>query len=369
MSQRYVIRPTVPEDSQALLDLLSDTPQEGSIQLNFERQPNYFYATYIGTSDPDLWVMEDTQEKIIVGAFSIGKRNVFINGVPQAVRYASDLRIHRSQQGGRALYRMFKHYKEQTKDEWMQTVILEENKASMDTVSSGRTVLPTYYPAGRYRTNMIDLRRTEKRKIKHYVRRATADDVVIMQAFFDKEARKKQFYPCYDFSLIGTDNDYYRDIRLSDFFLAFESNGDRQNLIGMTGLWDQKNFKQTRIAGYANGMQYIRPFYNFYTKIFGGLSLPPAGALTSYLYLHSTVIANNETETFADLVAFARRELKNTRYDALVFGFDVNDPLHAVADKYKKVELFSRHFLTSYGEDPASELDSDRIMYLETSRL
>ena len=369
MSQRYVIRPTVPEDSQALLDLLSDTPQEGSVQLNFERQPNYFYGTYISTSEPDLWVMEDTQEKMIAGAFSIGKRDVFINGIPQAVRYASDLRIHRSQQGGRALYRMFKHYKEQTQNEWMQTVILEENKASMDTVSSGRTVLPTYYPAGRYRTNMIDLRRTEKRKIKLHIRRASADDIAIMQKFFNEEACKKQFYPCYDFSLIGTNDDYYRDIRLDDFFLAFDSNGDTRKLIGMTGLWNLKNFKQTRIAGYANGMQYIRPFYNLYTKIFGGLSLPPAGALTSYVYLHSTVVANNDPNIFADLVAYIRRELKTTRYDALVFGFDVNDPLQTVANNYKKVELFSRHFLTSYAEDPASELDSDRIMYLETSRL
>ena len=79
MSQRFIIRPTIEEDAPGLSELLSDTPQEGSIQLNFEREPNYFHATDVGTTTRDLWVMEDTEQHRVAGAFSMGFRDVFEN--------------------------------------------------------------------------------------------------------------------------------------------------------------------------------------------------------------------------------------------------------------------------------------------------
>lgn len=366
MSQRFVIRPTEESDAVGLQELLADTPQEGSILLNFERQPNYFWATDIGTSEPDLWVMEDTEDNRIAGAFSMGKRDVFINGVKTSMRFGSDLRIHRDYQGGRALLRLFKALTNILGDDIYQTVILEENQASLGTVGSGRLkTQPKYFPAGRHRTNMIDLRCREKHSLNYQVRRANSADIAIMQQFFDANAINKQFYPSYNFSKIGTNDAYYRNIKLEDFFLAFS--GDE--LIGMTGLWDQKDFKQTRITGYSKGIQYARPFYNFYTKIFGGLSLPPAGSLTSYVYLHATVVKNNDKDIFADLLASVRRDLKDSKYDALVVGFDEIDPLHDVTEKYKTVELFSLHFICGYGDDPMVEIGRNKLMYLETARL
>lgn len=366
MSQRFLVRPTQESDADGLQELLADTPQEGSIMLNFERQPNYFWATDIGTSEPDLWVMEDTQDNRVAGAFSMGKRDVFVNGIKTPMRYGSDLRIHRDYQGGRALLRLFKSLTTALGDDIYQTVILEENQASLATVGSGRLkIQPKYYPAGRHRTNMIELRRKEKHTVNSSVRRATIDDIAAMQDFFNTNAAEKQFYPSYDFSLIGSDDSYYRNIKLEDFFLAFLDD----ELVGITGLWDQKGFKQTRITGYSKGIQYARPFYNLYTKIFGGLSLPPAGSLTSYVYLHSTVIKNNDKQIFADLLATARDELANSPYDALVVGFDENDPLHEVTDKYKKIELFSLHFMCGFGDDPMDDIGRDKLMYLETARL
>jgi len=366
MSQRFVIRPTQESDAPGLSELLSDTPQEGSILLNFEREPNYFYATDVGTTTRDLWVMEDTENNRVMGAFSVGSRDVFVNGERKAIRYGSDLRIHRDYQGGRTLLRFLKAVPGIINDEYYQTVILEENQASLKTVGGNRLkVQPTYHPFRRHRTNMIELNRRDKHKVSLNVRRATQNDIAQMQAFFDANAGTKQFYPCYDFSKVGSADTYYRDIKLEDFFLAF----DGDELVGMTGLWDQKKFKQTRIAGYAPAIGYVRPLYNLYTKIFGGLSLPPAGSLTSYIYLHCNVFKDNRSDIFADLLTTVRAELRNSQYDALVVGFDTEDPLQKVTDKYKKVELFSLHFLSGYCEDPGPSLNKDGLMYLETARL
>ncbi|MDF1761983.1 MAG: hypothetical protein P1U57_01115 [Oleibacter sp.] len=366
MSQRFVTRLAKPEDAPGLMELLADTPQQGSIQLNFERQPNYFIAAAIGTQVPELFIYEDQEQHRVAGAGSIGRREVYINGELKSIRYSSDLRIHRDYQGGRALLRMFKSLREELGDDWYQTVILEENEASLATVGSGRLkVQPTYYPAGQFRTNMIDLKRKEKHTIKHHIRRATHADVQAMQGFFNAEAKEKQFYPHYEFDQIGSENPYYKDIKLEDMFLAFKND----TLVGMTGLWDQKQFKQTRVTGYSRSMEMARPLYNIYTRIMGGLALPPAGSLLSYISLHTTVVKNNDSDIFADLLAQVRRELYGSSYQALVVGFDLKDPLQKITDQYKKVELFSRHFLGSYGDDPMNELDRDRIMYLETARL
>jgi len=42
MTKRYHIRRAESEDSEALITLINDTPQEGGISLNFERSPNFF---------------------------------------------------------------------------------------------------------------------------------------------------------------------------------------------------------------------------------------------------------------------------------------------------------------------------------------
>ena len=51
---------------------------------------------------------------------------------------------------------------------------------------------------------MIELHRREKHVINLNNRRATSADIPTMQAFFDANALKKQFYPCYDFSRVET---------------------------------------------------------------------------------------------------------------------------------------------------------------------
>ena len=96
MSLRYNIRRAQLEDSPALLDLINETPQQGNISLNFERMPNFFHATHTTTSDPEVWLMEDTQEKKLAASFSIGKRLVYVNGEKRWTRYGLSL-IHISE--------------------------------------------------------------------------------------------------------------------------------------------------------------------------------------------------------------------------------------------------------------------------------
>ena len=366
MTQRFHIRRAEKEDSEALITLINDTPQQGNITLNFERSPNFFHATETTTSEPEVWLMEDRSEQRLAASFSIGKRHVYINGEKVLTRYGNDLRIHQDYKGGRTLFRLFKKYRELMKDEWMQTVILEENKTSIDTVGSGRLSLPNYHEAGKLVTHMISLNQKVE-KSKHTIRRAGSGDVNLIQDFFDKNAKKKQFYPYYNFSEIDNNNPYYRDLNLNSYFLCFNN----KELVGVAGVWDQKAFKQTRFLSYHGNMKILRHMNNFNSKFFGGLNLPAPGSLGNYISMHSILCKDNNPALLRSLVSQIMSDYRSSSYDALILGFDQQDALHQGIDKLKRHSLVSNHYLASYGESPnvLKHPLAPSLIYLEPCRL
>ncbi|WP_430460929.1 hypothetical protein ACQUQU_17145 [Thalassolituus sp. LLYu03] len=359
----YAIREARPEDSPALLKLLAATAQQGSIRLTFERAPDYFHAAAISTEEPEIWVMDKAGDGII-GTFSIGKRRVFINGQPEQVRYGSDLRIHPDHQGGRTLFRLFGRYRERMHNDWMQTVILDENEASLATVGSGRSILPQYIPAGHFTTWLISLRRRERHPCSA-VRRATAADVADMQAFFIQQAGQKQFFPYYDFSRIGTEDPYYRHLALRDFFILREHGV----ITGIAALWDQKGFKQTRVTGYSRSLRLLRPLVNGITRLTGHLPLPAVNSVSSYLALHCVLVKDNQPRRFARLLRTIRHALNDSGVQAIACGFDRRDPLLNVARQYPGHALHSRHFIATYHPENTASLDLARLQYPEICRL
>jgi len=365
MNQRFEIRPAEPSDSAALLSLIDQTPQEGQVHLNFERNPDFFYATQVATTAPEVWAMIDHENNTLLASFSIGKREVYVNGEKRFTRYGNDLRIHQDYRGGRTLIDLFKKIRELLQDEWMQGVILDDNKTSINSVSSGHSSLPTFYSAGQFRTHMVDLKKKQYKKTCASVRRACDDDKAVMQEFFDLNAPLKEFYPCYDFSKIGTNSTYYRGIKIEDFFLVFQGG----ELIGMCGVWDQKTFKQTRFVSYKGKMKALRHINNLKSSLFGGLQLPKPGCLATYLSLHSILCEGNNVSIFKDLLNTILKTYHGSKYEALIFGFDTRDPLHQASKGLKAYQLLSNHYLASYHSDPGKKLDKQRLFYLEPTRL
>jgi hypothetical protein len=343
MSQRFNIRPATHNDSEALITLINSTPQPGSIRLNFERTPDFFHATETTTSEPDVWLMEDTQEQRLVASFSIGKRFVYINGKKQLTRYGNDLRIHEDYKGGRTLFRLFKKYRELMQD----------------------------HPAGKLLTHMIALNQNIRRitcvQSEHRIRRASENDIDILQTFFDKYSSEKQFYPCYDFSKIDSNDQYYRNLNLSNYYLCF----NKQELVAVTGVWDQKSFKQTRFLSYHGNMKVLRHINNISSKILGGLNLPSPGSLGNYISLHSILCKDNEPAFLKSLITEIMTEHKKTQYDALILGLDEQDQLHDAVKNLKRHSLVSNHYLASYGDQPdvLNHPSAPPLIYLEPSRL
>lgn len=368
MEKGWTVRLAQDSDDLAIRNLLKSAPQQGLVNLCFEREPSYFEAIATTSNEPVIYVYEDRKKQKIGGMFSAGFREVYINGEITRIRYTGDLRIHPDYQGSRAMFRMVGQLKKlMGDDEWAHTVILSDNKKSMETVSKSRGGMPAYFPHTEFVTHTI----FPQRKLKTSsapglkIRAATAHDIHSLQQFFNDNAPAKQFYPHYDFDQIDQCSGFYRNLKISDFYLAFE----QSRIVGVLGIWDQKPFKQTRVTGYQKKFLLIRHLYNFYCYLFGGFIIPKTGSSLSYHYAHCALVKNNNANILRALIQhiFGQDEYNST---PLVIGFDHNDPLNNAVTDLRKHSLRSQHFLTGYGEDPRLQLsDEFPLSYPEVARL
>lgn len=367
----FFVRPATSEDNDSILELLNRNYQPGRVQLAFERQPDYFHSASVTCEVPDVYVLESPKQRAdgaatVAGVFNLGHRQVFVNGEPRNVRYAHDLRLDNNVRGGSALAACYRHGKEMMADgEWMQAVILAENASFLSSVSRSREGMPDLYSTGDIETYLLTGIRSPARDDSALtIRAATRADASVMQAFIDKEGRKRQFFPHYQIGALLDGAPYYRDLKINQFWLLFRG----EELVAMAGIWDQKEFKQSRVVGYSSGLSLARPVYNAWRLIGNGLRLPSVGSCFEYLMVHSILVKGNEPAFLESLLHRLQRSY-GPYYDALVCGFFTSDPLRKSVDRFQRRVLGSRHFLLSWDGDPRPELDDSLLPYVDVARL
>ena len=362
------IRRATAADGDAILGLIEGTPQPGAVTLNFERRPDFFAGAGVSCETPDVWVAESEESgrSSLDAVVNIGWRRVFVDGEVRPVRYAHDMRIAPHARGGLLLYKLFRTLRSiLDQGEWMQTVILDDNEESVNTIGSGRAGLPTYHPFGRIETSLLYTRAGRYRPSAHVrIRFAQPEDLPALRAFWQREGGAKQFFPWYDLEGLNDDEGYYRGLSTDNFILA----EDREGIAGVVGFWDQKGFKQTRVVRYAPGLALLRHLYNGMSRLRGGMQLPPAGGLLSYIALHGVAVRDNDPDILRLLLDFCVHEFSD-RCDALVCGFFVSDPLSRVPARYRRRVLHSSHFLVCCDRDPRAVIETNRTPYVDVARL
>ena len=354
-----------PADNPDLCEVFADTPMEGAIWINQDRRPDFFHGTAVQSERPEVFVLRKEEEPGLDAVFAVGRRRVFVNGQPQAIRYLSDLRIVSGHRGGSKLARGFQFLRNEVlkNGEFAQTLVLSENEKALDLLTSRRCGLPGYFPCGEYDYFLIGLRHSPSPSPRLQVRRATPRDVPLMQEFFDREAPRKQFSPVYRFDELGR-SAYYRDAKLENFFLAWA--GDE--LVGLLGAWDQGDYKKILVRGYRGGLRRLRPWLNAFNRLRGGIELPAPGALQRTLYLHCAVCRENDPDILASLIRDAQSRFAGQGYHHAALGLDRRDPLREALAGCRTMNFAGRHFLVSFGDDPRSNLD-DKVFYFEAARI
>lgn len=357
-----------PDDNADILSLLSSNPQPGAISLSFERSPDYFHGAAISAEDPDVFLLRTPAAKkgATLGIFNIGTRRLFINGELKPVRYLHDLRLDPQVRGTRALGMAFQTTRElMEEDELFQAVVLEDNHSFLATMMRPRRMMPDLTARGSIETSLIYGRASRKFQAASVeVRPATPEDIPAMQALLDREGPRRQFFHYHDLNELTSPSPWYRALSVSDYYLIFEEG----ELAGLAGTWDQKPFKQTRVAGYSRPVQLGRPLYNVWAKVTRGMPLPRVGGCLSYLTLHTVVIRDHDTALLRMLIN-ALLQGPARRYDALACGFFTADPLSHGPRAFPRRTLLSHHFIGTWSRDHRPWIDPRRVPHADIARL
>ena len=370
---RFFVRPADLTDNESLCRL-SQVPMDGQISLALERLPDFFAGAKVQNESVEVNLCCDRHKgEQIVAVFSIGRRQVFLGGQVRWVRYLSDVRILPAYRGYAPLAMINHHIRskeDRQSSETVQSVIFSDNIAMREMIrrrspkSLRRMQRLWFYDLGGYRTSAISLAaKARSHRYRYDIRRATAGDSSSMQAFFDEEARNKEFYPAYDFSRLA--DPYYTALEIGDFYLAF----DKGTLVGITGIWDQQSFKQIRIAAYNGALRWFRPILNVASQHLTGFSLPPPGTTLSCFYLHTIVTQGNSPVIFRDLVERIYAEYRGGSYAYFVCGLFEHDPLSQVIDSLdSRRDIRGRHYQVA-AREIGDVLRPDQPMYLEAARI
>lgn len=361
------VRLGTPADNAKMQDLIAKITMPGLAQMCFQRAPDFFTGARVIGDEFILTVADDSERPdVLAGLTVISGRDLFISGQPRRVYYSGDTRVDPSyRRRGIASNLFIEQKKFRRNDELLQGIVLKENTAPLDAAAKTEDgVLFKYWISHTIETSFIFVRKqTPRIPAGVSIRAATAADVPAMQAFFNREAPRRNGYPVYDFAKLLAGDAYYTGLSIGDFALALRDG----QLIGMLGGWNQKAYKQTRIVGFKPIVKVIRPLYNLYVGLTGGFKLPAIGGALNYLTLCNTLIAQDDVAVHQALIDWIMAH-QGQKYDALATAITHGDPLENVPRGYKRQKLFSSNFWLSYGDDPRPGIDQ-RPLYVELGRL
>lgn len=351
-----IFREALPEDHAALERLFRETSMAGAIRVGSDRSPDFFAGSRVQAEEICVWGVF-TGDGRAVGAFSMGKRRVWLNHEKMPMRYLSDLRIHPDWRNGTMLAKGFRTMREHVfeKGEWAQTLVLEENLPALEFLRSRRAGLPEYREAGRYRSWLLPAQKMPTPL--HRVRFARVEDLPAMQLLLDEFSRRRSFSPVIGLQNLG---DAYLDGLVVEDFLVAEDAGE---IIGMMALWDQNPFQRLRVDSYSPVMTAARPLWNLGARLLGRIPLPAPGKPLPIIKASMIACSGDDPSIFRSLLASAFPQLMGKM---LLIGLSEKDPLAAALDGLKGRKFGGLHFLVGWeGEPPEWEesfvFDAGRI--------
>jgi hypothetical protein len=356
-------------DDGDLRRVLSSTPMAGRIRVAFAREPSYFDATAVNGKNVQVGVCRDITTGRVVGMGSRAVSPRYVNGQPQPVGYLSGLRLLPQYRGqGRLLARGYQFLRQLHSDNstrFYLTTIADDNDAAIRLLTSGRAGLPTYQPWGRYVTMVVNTKRTRGDRSSNgdlHCRAATTADCSIILEFLHAHGPARQFFPAYNNGDLFTGAGLLKGLRPDDILLAFRND----ELTGTLAAWDQREFKQTFVCGYAGWLRFARPLYNACAWLARRPLLPQCGAMIDADVGAIPVVRGDDFGVFTMLLERQLDRLASRGTCRLLFGLHENDPLLSVARRYTSREYVTRLYIVTWpdGCEAIRELKG-RVPYLE----
>jgi hypothetical protein len=340
-----------PDDNEALIALNRACPMHGSIDMYFDRAPDFFALSRLQGDGARVCVVDGTEPGTLDASAAIAHfPRTFLDGEHLPLFYACDLRVHPDRRGGRTVKRIYDFMTEYGKGEGWDlgiTTVMKDN-AAMAGVLQGKAGIVAYRHVTSLRNFAIQFFLPKARVRGIEVRAATEADLGDMVALWNRVNGQKQFAPIWDVDSLRARLGNVPGYAIGNYRLAFR--GDR--LVGLIVLWDQEAFKRMMILGYAAQMLRMKRWYNPLSRVLGLAPIPEAGHRMPYLYV--THACAEDPEVLRALLVHAYNEVRGNRYLFISAMVDTRDPLMAAFEGFitnqVDIELFVMDEYRRWGE-------------------
>lgn len=366
---RFAITLAARGDDAELRALLRENPMNGSMQVTFEREPDFFAACAIRGGFCQVGVGRDLESGRIVGLGTRSIAHAFVNGRPLPFGWLSDLRLQPAYRGGTLVargYRFLRGLHADRRVELYGTVIFHDNQTALGTIAATRAGLPAYHDLGVIHCPGINVRRRKP---------AVAADCDIIRGLrellpeivdcLNRNNARKQFAPVHDVESF-IHGKRWKDFQPSDFYVACRNS----KVIGVLGRWDQSAFKQTRVLSYGRRLRWLVPAANAVQSLLGAPSFPESGQYVPFFYVSFIAVDQDDAGVFRALLRQVYNDSVGSSFRYAMVGLHERDPLLAALDGYSLTRFAGRLFCVCYADgEPAFRSLDGRVPYVEAATL
>jgi len=361
-----------PEDNAELQQFCSNAEMPGPIRFLFHRSPDYLRALCVEGRHAEVLVCRESKSGHLVATGHRAIKPAFVNGEVSPIGYLGGLRVEEAARSAQLLargYRCLRTLHHNRPVQLYLTTIMEDNSRANEVLLSGRLGLPVYHDFGRYCCMALGLEagsRHQDAVSGLVVRPATAGDAPAIVDFLAAQGRSRQFFPQYRAQDFGPSGGLLSGLDWSDIFLGFRGH----ELAGVVAAWDQRAFRQWRVAGYAPWLNWLRKPVNLVAKFRRMPLLPCPRMPLEYFILSLVCIRDNDRAVFKTLLQ-AVVGARQGRYAFFLAGLHERDPLLPELLARPHVPFFSRLFVVAWDDSrqAVEALDPGRIPYLELGAL
>ncbi|MGE8561160.1 MAG: N-acetyltransferase family protein [Acinetobacter sp.] len=365
----FLVRSATEADDEQLVQLIAETMPSNGMILAFERYPSYLAASHAQYNRPDIkLVVPEENPAQVVGMMNLGRRDCFINGQAEGLRYVADLRLHPMHRGNKVLRLLMDYvYDSIPLDTIFESVVLEDNTVACNILHHQRKGFPLPFHYDDIRTFTVSQAEQPKQFAHYRFQQMNSGHVGEANTFIRTMKQHYNFLPNYDFSgLAESNHPFWLGMNIQDFYIMYDQHNQ---VIGLYGLWNQKPFKQTRVVDYSRPLKLIKPFYNLYAGMRGVLSLPKKNDAFEYLMIHSALCHPEKQGVFASLIFHAKQQTKLRRKQAFCITLANKDPrIHWMRNTTSHV-IQAKHYFHSFKANPYDVFDHNKISYFEVGRI
>lgn len=318
------VREATGSDGAGLIELAGLCSMAGDLSLCVERRPDFFALNRLAGDPFRVGVVDGPSGPI--GCIGVAGRVVYADGRPVPAAYVGDLKVHpdhRRRGVGQALARWADRAATDLAGGLAFGTVLAGNVATERLLATPAAGGPAMWTTVRtFSIPLLVRRRLPRTRLT--VRTAEAGDLPAMAELWSRQAVRRQLAPVHDAESLRRSIESAPGLDLSEYLIALEPGG---RPAGFLGLWDQHEFKQTRIDGYSRRLAAVRRVVNATAPLVGAASLPATGERLRY----RTVVNPCATgpQVLRVLLGHAADRLRRAGYPFLSIGLDVRDPLTA----------------------------------------